>query len=119
MPATYSDKQLRGALLEEAILFLLRTSGYEPVLSVGQDPTLQPGASGMEVRGRGAAHQIDAIADFMVPPPFTHPQRLLLEAKFYSSKVQVPAIRNAVGVLKDISEGWTVGVAVGTTVPAK
>src|SRR5689334_20220657 len=97
---SYSSRQLRGLLLEEAILFLLSSSGYEPVTTVGRDSTLFAGPSGMEVRGRGARHQIDAIADFKVPPPFGNPQRLLLEAKFLVSKVGLPTIRNAVGTLK-------------------
>lgn len=105
---SYGNQQLRGALLEEVILFLLKTSGYDPVTTAGVDPTLNNGPSGLEVRGRGSAHQIDAVADFKIAPPFSHPQRLLLEAKFYGSKITLPTIRNAAGVIKDVSEGWTV-----------
>src|SRR5258706_5033918 len=105
---SYGNKQLRGALLEEAILFFLQSSGYEPITKVDADPTLAFGKSGLEVRGRGAFHQIDAIADFKVPPPFGNPQRLLLEAKFVTDKIGLPTVRNAAGVLKDVAEGWTV-----------
>jgi len=99
--------QIRGMLLEEAVLQLLRTAGYTTVDKAGTDPTLQDGPSGLEVLGRGGKHQIDAVADFCIEPPFTHPQRLIVEAKCYSSQpTGLPIIRNAVGVLKDISEYW-------------
>lgn len=93
-------------LLEEALLFLLKHSGYDTVEIAGTDPTLCEGHSGMEVIGRGEKHQIDAIADYKASPPFSNPQRLLVEGKFYTSNnpVGLTVIRNAVGVLKDINE---------------
>jgi hypothetical protein len=66
--------QVRGMLLEEAALFLLRVNGYRPVWAIHPknfDPTLQKGKSGLEVKGRGGVHQIDAIADFVVTQPFS------------------------------------------------
>ncbi|MCL4305862.1 hypothetical protein KJZ99_08090 [bacterium] len=101
-----SMAQIRGMLLEEVLLFLLRQSGYRTVLSAGNDGTLQNGKSGLEVRGRGEVHQIDAIADFDIQQPFSHPQRLLGEAKFLTDKVGLEIVRNAVGVLKDVGEWW-------------
>lgn len=100
--------QVRGMLLEEALLYLLRNSGYRTITGVGNDPTLQSGPAGLEVKGRGTDHQIDAIADFLVSPPFSYPQRLLVEAKCYAQnrRVGVDVIRNAVGVRKDIEEYW-------------
>lgn len=83
----YSDEQLRGALLEEALLCILRSSGYQAIIGKGRDNTLKEGKSGLEVMGRGAWHQIDAIADFMLTPPFCNPQRLLIEAKFCEKKL--------------------------------
>jgi len=98
--------QIRGMLLEEAVLQLLRTAGYTTVENAGNDPTLHDGHSGLEVHGRGGRHQLDAIADPSVSLPFSSPQRLVVEAKCYSTTTPVglPIIRNAVGVLKDISE---------------
>lgn len=100
--------QIRGMLLEEAILHLLRVSGYRTIEQVGSDPTLNHGAAGLEVKGRGGVHQIDAIADYTVAHPFSYPQRLLVEAKCYSDTypVGIEKIRNAVGVLKDVEEYW-------------
>ncbi len=99
---------INGMLLEEATLYLLEASGYRTVTSKGNDPTLNIGSAGMEVYGRSGSHQIDAIADFVVCPPFSHQQRLLVEAKCYSSRVKLLVVRNAVGVLKDVSEYWVI-----------
>lgn len=103
--------QIRGMLLEEAALHLLRRSGYRTVDAPGTDPTLCNVGAGLGVCGRGSEHQIDAIADFVVHQPFSNPQRLLVESKCYAShyKVGIEVVRNAIGVLKDTSEFWVVG----------
>jgi len=103
-----SVNQVRGVLLEEAILMLLRASGYRTVTTAAADPTLFEGPAGLNVRGRGGKHQIDAIADLRIGQPFSNPQRLLVEAKAYANerKVGLPVVRGAVGVLKDVSEFW-------------
>jgi hypothetical protein len=101
--------QVLGMLLEEALLYLLRLSGYQTVEEVGSDVTLYQGNSGLEVLGRGGKHQIDAIANYTIAHPFSHPQRLLLEAKFHNNnknKTGIEVVRNSVGVLKDVSEYW-------------
>lgn len=98
--------QIHGMLLEEALLHLLRYSGYRPVTVHTGDPTLRRGTAGLEVMGRGEHHQIDAIADYTIPQPFVNPARLLIEAKFKDSGVGIEIVRNAVGVLKDVSEYW-------------
>ena len=105
--------QIHGMLLEEALLHLLRFSGYRPVMSNGADPTLRQGTAGLEVLGRGEHHQIDAIADFTIPQPFVNPARLLIEAKFKDSAVGIEIVRNAVGVLKDVSEYWVTPALAG------
>jgi hypothetical protein len=101
---------IRGMLLEEALLHLLESTGYRTVLSRGTDPTLFDGPAGLKVRGRGSDHQIDAISDFQAPPPFSHPQRLLVEAKCFDpgTRVGIRIVREAVGILKDVSEFWMV-----------
>jgi hypothetical protein len=96
---------IRGLLLEEILLNLLSASGYLIVEYDSNDITLKTRSTGvLEVKGRGSNHQIDAIASFSVSPPFSYPVRLLLEAKFYNYKVGIDIVRNAVGVLKDVSE---------------
>jgi hypothetical protein len=103
-----NTSQIRGALLEELLLHLLRKSGYRVVSEVGLDTTLESHRGSLCVKGRGGRHQIDAIADFLISHPFSNPQRLLLEAKCYvdQSKVGIEIVRNAVGVLKDVCEYW-------------
>src|SRR5439155_21782396 len=106
-----TPNQVRGALLEEVALWLLEFDGYRTGAMAGTDPTLRAGHAGLEVRGRGTSHQIDAIADFTIGPPFTNPPRLLVEAKAYNQgrQIGIREVRNAVGVLKDVSEFWTGG----------
>lgn len=103
--------QIRGMLLEEALLYLLRLSGYRTVEKAVHngvhDETLNDGRNGLEVLGRGEKHQIDAVADLIYTPPFSNPQRLLLEAKYQSKRrTGILVIRNAVGVRKDVDEYW-------------
>ncbi|NIE66892.1 hypothetical protein [Burkholderia sp. Ax-1719] len=104
--------QIRGALLEEAVLFLLQKIGYEVfdprTLAVRPIDGLRSGHSGLEVRGRGTWHQLDAFALWRHSPAFMYPLQLMVEAKCYSAHrpVQIEVPRNAVGVLKDISENF-------------
>jgi hypothetical protein len=108
-----SIHQVRGALLEESLLSLLRASGYRTVATYVGDDCLCRHQAGLGVRGRGCSHQIDAVADHIVAHPFSNPQRLLVEAKNYhdSRTVGVDVIRNAVGVHKDVSEFIPPGLA--------
>lgn len=100
-------RQIHGMMLEEAVLYLLGASGYQTIESAGDDPTLHDGKSGLEVRGRGGTHQVDAIADHRIGLPFSYPPRLLVEAKCYTTKpVGLEIVRNAVGVFKDVGEYW-------------
>jgi len=96
----------RGAILEEVILYILSRNGYLPVVKVGNDQSLDFYKGALRVKGRGSQHQIDAIADARYSPPFCHQQCLLIEAKFLSKNVGLNVIRNATGVIKDVSEFW-------------
>jgi hypothetical protein len=97
---------VRGLILEELVLHLLELVGYRIVIA-GEEGT-RPGHSGLEVQGRGEWHQIDALAAFDRTPAFMYPLRLMVEAKCYSPSypVGIQIVRNAVGVLKDISENY-------------
>src|SRR5579872_2089170 len=117
---------VHGMLLEEAVLYLIRVAGYNTVTydASHPDPTLYEGKNKnnpksigiLHVRGRGEMHQIDAIADFFLNPPFSHPQRLLIEAKRYKDKdrVGLPVVRSVTGLLKDVSEAWVTTGLLGT-----
>jgi hypothetical protein len=54
-----SIPQVRGALLEEIVIFLLSKFGYRQV-QAGEEGT-RLGGAGLEVKGRGSWHQIDAF----------------------------------------------------------
>lgn len=98
--------QIHGMLLEEAILCILRHAGYKTIEGPDNDPSLCRMPGGLGVRGRGGSHQIDAIGDFLVYQPFTFPQRLLVEGKCWKKRVDISIVRNAVGILRDVSEYW-------------
>ena len=105
IPLLFFRRQIRGMLLEEAISYLLLHAGFENVRPDSNDQTIRTGPSGLYVRGRGEDHQADALGQFMVSMPFGNPERLIVEAKCYSTdKVGIDIVRNAVGVLKDIHE---------------
>lgn len=97
---------IKGAILEELVLHLLKLVGYLP-LKVDDEGT-RGGHSGLEVEGRGEWHQIDAAALLDHSPAFMYPLRLLVEAKCYAEhrRIGIDIVRNAVGVLKDISENY-------------
>ncbi len=97
---------IKGAILEELVLHLLKLVGYSP-LSAGDEGT-QGGHSGLEIEGRGEWHQIDAAAVLEHSPAFMYPLRLLVEAKCYAEhrRIGIDVVRNSVGVLKDISENY-------------
>jgi len=97
---------IRGAILEEVVLYLLTLVGYRIVLP-GENGT-KLGHSGLEVQGRGEWHQIDALAAFDKTPAFMYPLRLMVEAKCYDYHrlVGIGVVRNSVGVQKDISENF-------------
>jgi hypothetical protein len=96
----------RGLILEEIVLHLLELVGYR-IVRAGEEGT-RSGRSGLEVQGRGEWHQIDGLAAFDRTPAFMYPLRLLVEAKCYSPNrpVGIEVTRNAVGVLRDISENY-------------
>ncbi|HEU5383329.1 MAG TPA: hypothetical protein VFV38_48630 [Ktedonobacteraceae bacterium] len=99
-------RQFQAKLLEIALLSLLKASGYNTIAQPCP-PMVEAGKDGLEVPGRSAYHQIDGIADFFISPPLSHPHRLLAEGKFYADSVGIEVIRNAVGVLADVSIHWT------------
>jgi Restriction endonuclease len=102
--------QIRGALLEEIVLRLLQQAGYR-LVKVGEEGT-SPGPSGLEVQGRGAPHQIDALVTPIYAHSFIHTIRLIVEAKCESKTVGVHIVRNLVGTLLDLNQNfitWNVG----------
>ena len=93
---------LRGYLLEEALAWLLRNSGYELLTDRDRIPRRLTGDRGaLVVHGRGAEHKVDVLGNFAFTPAFSLPIRMFLEAKYYSTPCRLPVVRNAHGVIHD------------------
>jgi hypothetical protein len=98
---------LRGYLLEEALAWLLRNSGYRLLVDKSQDPEeLDTKGGTLVVQGRGAAHQVDVLGEFALTPAFSLPIRMFLEAKFNRGPCDLAIVRNAHGVIHDINENF-------------
>lgn len=105
-----SEAALGGYLLEEALAWLLRHTGYRLLVHDSQDTAeLTQEGNELRVRGRGADHQVDVLGEFAFPPAFSLPVRLFLEAKFTVKKTDLKTVRNAHGVIDDINENFTRG----------
>jgi Restriction endonuclease len=103
---------LGGYLLEEFIASLVQSSGYRLLVHKSQDEfdLKESRLTGdLLVRGRGGDHQVDVLGEFSIVPAFSQPLRLFVEAKARGQRVGLPALRNAVGTLSDVNEGWMVG----------
>ncbi|GCE75669.1 restriction endonuclease [Cellulomonas biazotea] len=99
---------LRGYLLEEALAFLLRASGYELLTRAEDDPVeLVAKANGLNVRGRGADHQADVLGQLAWTPAFSRPLRLFVEAKYRRNPIGVEEMRQAVGILQDLNSRYS------------
>lgn len=102
---TLSRESLRGYLLEEALAYLIRRSGYRLLVDEGQDPeSLRNRGNGLVVLGRGSEHQADVLGELVWFPAFTYPLRLFVEAKFQSEPVGISNVRNAVGIIQDLNQ---------------
>lgn len=105
-----SEAALRGYILEEALAWLLRHTGYRLLVHESQDRAeLKQEGNGLQVKGRGADHQVDVLGEFAFPPAFSLPIRLFLEAKFTGKKADLKTVRNAHGVIHDINENFMRG----------
>lgn len=103
---------LAGYLLEEFIASLVQSSGYRLLVHKSQDELdlKESKLTGdLLVRGRGGDHQVDVLGEFSIVPAFSQPLRLFVEAKARGQRVGLPSLRNAVGTLSDVNEGWMIG----------
>lgn len=111
-----SRESINGAVLEEALAYLIRNAGYQLLVDEQQDPDeLRNRANGLVVRGRGTGHQVDVLGQLAWIPAFTFPLRLFVEAKWHGEvKTGLRTVRNAVGVIQDVNQNYfTAGVAHG------
>jgi hypothetical protein len=102
-----NENQIRGRIFEEILKFYLEQQGYEIIPKQIQNYYgVRSGSNGLNVKGRGGWHQIDALGQFQFQIPFIYPIRLISEAKCQKNRIGLPIMRNFVGVLKDISENY-------------
>jgi hypothetical protein len=98
---------LRGYLLEEALAWLLRNTGYRILEHKDDDPDeLDMRGETLLVKGRGAAHQVDVLGEFSLTPAFSLPIRMFIEAKFNRHPCGLAIVRNAHGVIFDVNENY-------------
>jgi len=105
MPPT--ENQIKGKILEEVVKHYLTIQGYKLLIPNSNYGDMKILSNGLNVRGRGCYHQIDALGQFAFRIPFLYPIRLLSEAKYYPSrKIQLHHLRDFIGVIKDISKNY-------------
>jgi hypothetical protein len=98
-------ERLKGFLLEETLVYLLRNAGFVLLTDPERDPAaLEWRGGSLAVKGKGAAHQADVLGELAWVTAFALPVRLWLEAKFRAGRVGIEEVRNAVGVLQDVND---------------
>jgi hypothetical protein len=105
--------QTRGKIFEALIKYYLSQHGYTIIPeNIRNYYGIKKRSNGLNVKGRGAYHQIDALGQFQFIIPFVYPIRLIAEAKCYNStrikSMGINKIRDFVGVVKDISENYVI-----------
>lgn len=102
--------KLKGYLFEIAILKLLTKNGFSVVepYDNNKDRVKENRKGFIEIKGRGAWHQIDCPCDYDHAIPFSYPIRMLGEVKFHENPIEKHHIREFIGVIKDIQENYFV-----------
>ncbi|PWW82840.1 hypothetical protein CR164_03625 [Prosthecochloris marina] len=98
--------RLKGYMWECVILKLLRENEFLEVLVSDNIRIRQHRSHFLEIRGRGAWHQIDCCCDYDSFIPFINPIRLLGEVKFQHKPIEKYLIREFIGTIKDIQENY-------------
>ncbi|MCX8193755.1 MAG: restriction endonuclease [Candidatus Pacearchaeota archaeon] len=97
---------LKGRLFEALIKKLVKKAGFFEFSS-------EELTRSKRFHGRGATHQIDIWGEFCFTIPFIYPLNLLGEAKAYKKQVGLGTARNFVGVVKDVSEVYSIDTTKG------
>src|SRR3990167_6113949 len=97
-----NESQFKGIVFEELLRYFLKQHGYT---LVPKDISNYYGVSykqnGLNLKGRGSWHQIDALGQFEFYVPFVYPIRLMSEAKCHNRKIGLSTVRNFIGAMKD------------------
>ncbi len=100
--------QVRGYLFERVICLLLRQNDLALVKPdrYNRDRVRHARENFIELKGRGGWHSIDCPFDYNRTVPFLYPLRLIAEVRYHQTTVTKDAIRNFIGVLRDIQENY-------------
>ena len=105
---------IKGTLFEVAIMYLLQQNSFSRIQvkvngkNTAVDRIRETRERFIELKGRGEWHQIDCPCEYDYISPFMYPIRLIGEVKYHNQPIDKDAIRNFIGVLKDISENYFV-----------
>lgn len=100
--------QVRGYLFERLICLLLKQNDLMLVKpdKYNRDRVRRVRENFIELKGRGGWHTIDCPFDYNCTVPFVYPVRLIGEVRYHQITVTKDAIRNFIGVLRDIQENY-------------
>lgn len=98
--------RIKGYLFEIVILKLLENNGFWKIEETVRGRVKTNRNNFVELKGRGAWHQIDCPMNCGFTIPFMYPIRLLGEVKYYSGQINKDKIREFIGVIKDIQENY-------------
>ncbi len=97
--------QLKGYLLEEAVAYLVRNSGYTLLTRADENEVdLRVRGNTLYACGRGALHQADVLGQLSHTSAFTYPMRLFVEVKCRRETTGISDVRNAVGIINDLNQ---------------
>ena len=88
-------------MFERFIKQILLNSGFKGVLI--SEPIIYQSASGLMLQGLAQPHNTDVLVDPPFQIPFFFPSRLIVECKCYKRAIDLPVIRNALGLRKDVN----------------
>lgn len=100
--------QIRGYLFERVICLILKQNDLLLVKPDGdnRERVRRARENFIELKGRGGWHTIDCPFDYDRMVPFLYPIRLIGEVRYHQTTVTKDAIRNFIGVLRDIQENY-------------
>lgn len=90
---------VKGLLFEKTLEKLLIKSGFSTEVS-----GLQITKNQKRLHGRGATYDPDFFKQFSLGIPFVNPLMLILEAKYYNTRVDIRTVREFLGAYIDISQ---------------
>lgn len=94
---------VRGYVFESIVKILFERNNFEIIKEEGYG--IKGDDNFIQLLGKGTYHQIDCPYYYPLASPFMNKLRLLGEVKFYKNPIDKSLVREAIGIMKDISEG--------------